>query len=340
MPDPVADFITKWSNVQATEKSISQSFLLELCDVLGVERPAGADDYKFEKEVVFVQHGEKRTTKFIDLYRRGRFVLESKKYAGQRAQTHELGLDFVVAESPPTKKAKITRGTGQWDDAMLKAYDQAERYAHHLPGDEPNPVFLLVVDVGHVFELFADFSQKGKAYLPFPDARSHRLPLALLAKPDVRDLLRTIWLDPQSLDPTRRTVAVTLKVARHLAALAKSFEETDSPKLVAEFLTRCLFCMFAEDVGLLPKDSFRHLLDSIKSPGQFAPLVSALFKEMDSGTGESISLVLRQKLLRFNGGIFSDPRGRCRARPRRHRRDHRQNGRRQPAASRPARQLA
>ena len=75
----IAAFISKWSKVRATEKSVSQSFLLELCDLLGVERPAGADDYKFEKEVSFAQPRGKPTTKFIDLYKRGSFVLEAKK---------------------------------------------------------------------------------------------------------------------------------------------------------------------------------------------------------------------------------------------------------------------
>jgi hypothetical protein len=55
------------------------------------------------------------------------------------------------------------RGTEAWDDAMVKARGQAERYVRALPASEPNPPFLLVVDVGHSFEVFADFTQAGKA---------------------------------------------------------------------------------------------------------------------------------------------------------------------------------
>ena len=62
------------------------------------------------------------------------------------------------------------RGTGAWDDAMIKARGQAERYVRALPAREPNPPFRLVVDVGHSFEVFADFTQAGKACLPFPDS--------------------------------------------------------------------------------------------------------------------------------------------------------------------------
>src|SRR6266700_2679670 len=92
--DLAARFIARWLNVRATEKSISQTFLVELCDVIGVERPMGADDYRFEHPVVFTQPGGKRTTKFIDLYKRGRFVLEAKKYSGQKAEADVLSLDL------------------------------------------------------------------------------------------------------------------------------------------------------------------------------------------------------------------------------------------------------
>jgi len=63
--------------------------------------------------------------------------------------------------------------------------------------------------------------------------------------------------------------------------------------------------MFAEDVGLLLKGSFKGFLESMRGdPGAFVPLMSALFKEMDKGA--SLSMLLRQKLLRFNGGLFAE----------------------------------
>ena len=51
----------------------------------------------------------------------------------------------------------------------------------------------------------------------------------------------------------RDIIEVTREIAGYLAILASSLEDAGhQPRLVAEFLTRCLFCMFAEDVGLLP----------------------------------------------------------------------------------------
>ena len=76
-PDPDT-FIARWAASGAAERANYQLFLSELCDLLGVERPrpatgdAAADAYVFEKPVP-LSHG---TTGFIDLYRRGCFVLE------------------------------------------------------------------------------------------------------------------------------------------------------------------------------------------------------------------------------------------------------------------------
>jgi hypothetical protein len=65
--------------------------------------------------------------------------------------------------------------------------------------------------------------------------------------------------------------------------------------------------MFAEDVELLPKNSFTDLLESLPASGEgFEQLVQQLFSEMNTGTGNGISVVLRKKLLHFNGGLFAD----------------------------------
>ncbi|MEO6246368.1 MAG: DNA methyltransferase, partial [Opitutaceae bacterium] len=313
--DPaIAAFIARWSAAGAAERANYAPFLIELCALLDVPPPDPASDdtahnaYVFERAVPFVQRDGKKTTGRIDFYRRGCFVLEAKQYAAPVATSaSESTLALSLALDPaPAKKTKIARGSEAWDDAMLAARGQAERYARNLPAGEPTPPFLLVVDVGHVFELYADFSQQGKAYLPFPDARTHRLRLADLARPEARARLRALWLDPRSLDPAKISAAVTREVAAHLAELAKSFEAHHDPKEVAAFLSRCLFCMFAEDVGLLPADGFKKVLDDAKAdPGAFVPLLSLLFEDMNTGR---FSGLLKQKLLCFNGGLFADTR--------------------------------
>ena len=74
-------FIDTWKGVAASELSTSQSFLIDLCELLGVDRPhpTPEQDYMFERPLTF-QHADGSTSPGrVDLYRRGAFVLESKK---------------------------------------------------------------------------------------------------------------------------------------------------------------------------------------------------------------------------------------------------------------------
>jgi len=270
-------------------------------------RPTAGQRIFFEFPIV-EQHPDGTTSNGrIDLYRRARFVLESKQLQEAKAAASQLERAAEEAGIIAKKKSsQPVRGTGAWDDAMMKARGQSERYVRAIPND--NPPFLIVVDVGHSFEIYADFSQAGKAYLPFPDPRTFRIRLADLADEKIRERLRLIWTNPAALDAAKNSADVTREVSGHLAELAKSLEQAGhEPQAVAQFLTRCLFCMFAEDVELLPKNSFTDLLESLPASGEgFQDFMRQLFREMNTGTGKGISLVLRKKLLHFNGGLFAD----------------------------------
>ena len=303
----IEDFISHWSAASPSERANSQPFLIELCDLLDVPHPDPhpANGYFFEFPVVEHHADGTASTGRIDLYKRACFVLESKQFQEAKAEASELELAAGEAGFFNRKKSfQPVRGTEAWDDAMIKARGQAERYVRALPGD--NPPFIIVVDVGHSFELFADFSQAGKAYLPFPDPRTFRIRLADLADAKIRERLRLVWTNPAALDPAKRSADITREVSKHLAELAKSLELAGhQPDLVAQFLTRCLFCMFAEDVELLPKASFTDLLESLPPGGEgFVQKIRTLFEEMQKGTDYSV--VLNRKLLRFNGGLFEN----------------------------------
>jgi len=307
----LADFIHRWAASGAAERANYQLFLSELCDVLGVPRPEPTrpedehNAYVFERAVTF-QNGDGTTsTGRIDLYRRACFILEAKQ-GSERAEPAALGI-----KAKPRRKGTATRGTQGWDDAMLAARGQAELYARALPAEEGWPPFLLVVDVGYSIELYADFTRSGKTYIPFPDPRSHRLLLRDLEQEELRERLRAIWLDPLSVDPSRRSARVTREVANQLAVLAKSLEESGhAPEAAAQFLMRCIFTMFAEDVKLIPEGGFTDLLHHISDEDVelFPGLVQSLWETMATG---GLSPVLRRKLLRFNGGLFED----CQALP-------------------------
>ena len=264
-----------------------QSFAAELVQILGVEQIKVAeadgqnDDYRFERPVTFT-HTVAESRGRIDLYRKGSFVLEAKQI------------------SPANRK-----GAG-FDDTMLKARAQADNYARAVSKEDGGwPPFLLIVDVGNVIEVYSDFSCQGHGYNQFPDGNRYRIRMDDLRDADIRDRLRTIWTDPLSLDPSRNAAKVTRDIAAHLAQLGKSFEAQGyNGETVARFLMRCLFSMFAEDVDLIPRDSFTTLLKGLRGhPHHAQPSLKSLWEVMNKG---GFSPILQQDLKRFNGGLFKD----------------------------------
>ena len=121
----------------------------------------------------------------------------------------------------------------------------------------------------------------------------------------MRERLRAIWLDPLSLDPTRHAARVTREIAERLALLGRSLEKDDhSAERVALFLMRALFTMFADNIGMLRKGSFRELLRGLRDrPQSFAPMMRGLWSNMDKG---GFSPELGDDILRFNGGLFEN----------------------------------
>ena len=228
--------------------------------------------------------------------------MEAKQGVAAAAIPDQLSL---LAEDPVKRQGHGLRGTRRWDDTMLRARNQADGYARAVARTDGWPPFLLVVDVGHVIEVYADFSGQGQGYTQFPDGNRYRITLDDLRDPAIRARLHAIWTAPLTLDPAKISAAVTRKVAAHLAELGKSFEgQGHSSEEVARFLMRCLFTMFAEDVELIPTGAFTSLLKRLRGTPQHAlPTLTALWQTMDSG---GFSTVLTTDLKRFNGGLFKD----------------------------------
>ncbi|MEI8372528.1 MAG: DNA methyltransferase [Planctomycetota bacterium] len=312
-PAPSVDsFIQRWAASGAAERANYQLFLSELCALLDVPppdptRPDDADNaYVFERNVHFPEDDGTTTIGRIDLYKRSAFVLEAKQGSDAATADEEAAAALQSEKSKkPKRRGTAVRGTKSWDDAMVKARGQADRYARALPVAEGWPPFLLVVDVGHSIELYSEFSRSGKTYVPFPDPKSFRILLDDLRRDEIRARLRQVWLDPLPLDPSRRAARVTRELAERLAKLAKLLEaESHHPEDVARFLMRCLFTMFAEDVELIPRGSFEDLLGGLlDAPENFKPAAEDLWRTMNTG---GFSPILRKRLLRFNGGLFAE----------------------------------
>ena len=306
----IASFIAHWEKSGGAERANYALFITQLCQIIGVPQPDATkpDDtenaYVFERNVTFHHPDGTTSTGRIDLYKRGCYVLEAKQGVEKREAAEALA-EATKAKAKAAKKGAAQRGSAAWDEAMLKARGQAEQYARALPASEGRPPLLIVVDVGHSIELYSEFTRTGGTYVPFPDPQSHRILLARLNDADVRETLRLAWTDPQALDPARRSARVTREIASSLGRLAASLEKSGhSAETVATFLMRALFTMFAEDMELLPKESFLNLLKSLQGhTAQFVPMVEELWSRMQTG---GFSTVLREKILRFNGGLFED----------------------------------
>jgi len=308
------DFENRWLKSGGAERANYAPFLQELCDLLGVPRPDGTTDnpaqdaYVFERAVTFNEGGGKQTTGRIDLYKRGCFVLETKQ--GTNSPDEQAAAELAQLGLPAAKRRKghAVRGTAKWEQMMKAAYEQALRYVRALPASEPRPPFIVVVDVGHCFDVYSNFAGVGDNYVPFPDAGQYRFFLPALAQPEVRAQLHQLFTDPQQLDPSRRAAQVTRQLAGYLAGLSTQLEKAGHPSdVVAQFLMRCLFTMFAEDVELIPTDSFKGLLatyaETEESRGYLPDALEGLWAVMDKG---GFSPELRKKLRRFNGQLFHE----------------------------------
>jgi hypothetical protein len=283
-------FIAKWSASGAAERANKDQFLLDLCRVLDVSPPSPTtgdferDTYVFERDAILRHDDGSDTIGKIDLYKAGCFILEAKQGSGAGSK----------------KVGTAKRDTATWNIAMRDAFGQALGYAQTV--DAPPP-FIITCDLGYCFDLYATFDGS-TAYRPFPNARSHRVFLTEL--PEHLDTFRALFLDPQSLDPSLKAATVTREVARHLAELARALEKAGhDPQLVARFLMRCIFTMFAEDIELIEKDLFTKALRDrwIEHPDLFPREIEALWRTMNTG-GE---LFGHGTLPEFNGGLFAQP---------------------------------
>jgi hypothetical protein len=295
MPPTIASFIARWRDFGGEERANKDSFFIELCQALGVEGPRPKcgdperDTYVFEADVRVPHEGGVLSTQKVDVYKAGCFLLEAKQGRVELSK----------------KLSSAKRGTPAWAEAMAGAKGQALGYARMM--DKPPP-FLIVADLGHCFDLYASFDGSAH-YQPFPTAPGSRLFMADLERH--AELFRAVFTEPHSLDPARRAAKVTRDVAERLARLAQALEQAEHPpELVAKFLMRCLFTMFAEDVGLLPVDKqsdkglFTTAIEQhwLPSPASFPAGIEGLWRAMNTGANFGF-----MGMLRFNGGLFAEP---------------------------------
>ena len=167
----INEFIARWKPSGGSEQANYQLFVIELTDMLGLDRPFPATDddandhYRFERPVTFT-HTHKPSTGFIDVYRSGHFVLETKQGVDQK-KNRQGDLTKGIPDRKQKRTGHGVRGTAGWDGTMLKARNQADNYARAVSKEDGWPPFLLIVDIGHVIDFMLISRGRGRATTSF-----------------------------------------------------------------------------------------------------------------------------------------------------------------------------
>ncbi|MBI5901696.1 MAG: class I SAM-dependent DNA methyltransferase [Rhodocyclales bacterium] len=186
------------------------------------------------------------------------------------------------------------RGHFGWENKcpgrdLRAALKQLTDYALELE----NPPLLVVSD-REIIEIHT-------AFTGYPDQPRH-IAIADIGAPENLQTLRWVFTDPEQLRPVKSLAAITEEAAGQFGALAETLRQRGlEAQPVAHFLIQCLFCMFAEDEGLLPRGLFTGLLNrAADDPARAANRLSALFAAMRDGGDYG-----DETIAWFNGGLFA-----------------------------------
>ena len=284
-----AEFKRKWSRYSGKESSAYQDHFSDLCRLLGQPPPTeadptGSESFCFQKRVVKdaelllvkeagADYGEPGDRGFADVWKSGCFAWE---YKGKKKN-------------------------------LDAAYTQLLRYRESLL----NPPLLVVCD----FDRYIVRTNFNGAV-----QETHEFTNATIDTPESLRILTALFTDPEALRPLHTASKVTEDLASRIAAVARSLQERESVELhdartraevhvaqkknlrIARFLNRIVFCLFAEDVGLLPKEIFRDLTkQGVDDPHFFAERLEELFCTLAKGGSFG-----KDKIRYFNGHLFEE----------------------------------
>ncbi len=174
---------------------------------------------------------------------------------------------------------------------LRAAYNQLLRYREALE----NPPLLVVCDLNR-FEVHTNFTNTAKEV--------HRFDLADLENDPTEPLrvLRAVMQSPEDLLPEVTPDQLTQQAAENFTRLATTLRDRGHESHdVAQFLNRLVFCLFAEDAGLLPTGLLERIAESTRlKPDQFTDSLRDLFLKMSKSGG----LFGTERIQWFNGGLF------------------------------------
>jgi hypothetical protein len=264
-------FIRTWKSNSLSERGGAQPHFEDLCRLLGVDPPRQEGHYCYEQGIEKLTGGRG----YADVWKRGCFAWENKG---------------------PEKD-------------LRPALMQLRNYASALE----NPPVLAVCN--------RDAIQLHPNFTGYPSP-VREIRLEDIGRPENLQALR--WLfsetDVLKLRPGKSNAAITAEAAGEFARLAKTMRDRskDLPleaqrqdsQRIAHFLIQCIFCMYAEDEGLLHEGEiddpaiFTGILRQKRARSEVEFVrerLSKLFKAMQKKGGEYGN----DSIAWFNGGLFN-----------------------------------
>jgi hypothetical protein len=268
-------FVQKWAASKGSERATAQEHFIDLCRMLGEETPNEADPsnsfFAFEKGAKTLDGDG-----FADVWLKGHFAWEYK---------------------------------GKHKD-LQAAYKQVQTYREALD----NPPLLVVCDLEQ-FEVHTNWTNTEKWIYRFrsADIISDATVQVSTASGPAKDapaltslqVLKALFVEPQRLKPQKTTDQITQQAARLFGKISDELRKWKVGDMdIARFVTRAMFCMFATDVGLLPRETFSEIVAFHKDSGNdkaFRQRLSELFSLMNTG-----GRLYLYPIPYFDGRLFED----------------------------------
>ena len=153
---------------------------------------------------------------------------------------------------------------------------------------------LLIVSSFHTIRIQTNF--------PGMETVRHVIPVSELDQKQQLDKLRWAFHSPEEFRPDRTLEQATKETADVFHAIVQDMEKHDvDPEKLARYLNQIVFCLYAEDAGLLPEGLFTDMVNQQnRDAAAFDQIVRNLFGQMASGGFFGPS-----QISHFNGDLFS-----------------------------------
>ena len=180
-----------------------------------------------------------------------------------------------------------------WEFKSLdRQIDEGMRQAITYAADLRNPP-LLIASSFHTIRIRTNFRDK--------ELVVYEIPIRDLGEQENLDLLKLVFFNPDRLEPQRTVHEVTSDTSRLFYKIVADMEQRNVDlERLARYLNQIVFCLFAEDTGLLRDELFTNAVRRLHNhPRDFDEAVRELFDRMSSGGRYAYFFVNH-----FNGDLF------------------------------------